>query len=143
MNGIIKKITISGFRSIENITVKCADANVFCGANDSGKSNILRALNLFFNFQTDFLTELKFSDDFNKVAFAKAVRASKMKQQIKIRIFLNPPKTYGSLLKEKAVYVERIFDRNGQMTEKYSSEQKKGVINRLINKIQYIYIYQH
>ena len=53
---IIEKIEIKHFRSfdggknqdkvhIENLQ----DLNIFSGANDSGKSNILRALNLFFN----------------------------------------------------------------------------------------------
>ncbi len=140
MNRIIKKIVISGFRSIEHETIKCDPVNVFCGTNDSGKSNILRALNLFFNYQTDFLIGLKFSDDYNKVAFAKAVRATKLKQQIKIRIYINPPSSYKSLNKERDVFIERAFDRNGAMTEKYSNDKKKAFINRLFNKIQYIYI---
>jgi AAA15 family ATPase/GTPase len=140
MNNIIKKVDISGFRSIESETIKCGIVNVFCGANDSGKSNVLRALNLFFNNQTDFVTSLKFSDDYNKVAFAKAVRATKMKQQIKIRVYINPPATYGSLKSEKEVFIERAYDRNGAMTEKYSNDKKKGTISRLFNKIKYIYI---
>jgi len=44
----IKKITISNFRSYkdENI-VSFNDLNVFVGKNDSGKSTILEALNVF------------------------------------------------------------------------------------------------
>lgn len=90
MNNILKKIVISGFRSIEHETIKCSEANIFCGVNDSGKSNVLKALNLFFKKQTDFLVNLKFTEDYNKVAFAKAVRATKMKQQIKVHIFKLP-----------------------------------------------------
>lgn len=140
MNTIIKKVVISGFRSIESETLKCGPVNVFCGTNDSGKSNVLRALNLFFNGNTDFLTTLKFSDDYNKVAFAKAVRATKMKQQIKIRVYINPPTSYSSLQSDSGIFIERSFDRNGSMTEKFSNDKKKGVINRLFNKIKYIYI---
>lgn len=140
MNNIIKKVDISGFRSIESESINCDVLNVFCGANDSGKSNVLRALNLFFNNKTDFITNLKFSDDYNKVAFAKAVRATKMKQQIKIRVHINPPSSYTSLKGESSVYIERAYDRNGVMTEKYSNDKKKGTISRLFNKIQYIYI---
>jgi AAA15 family ATPase/GTPase len=72
MNKIIKKIIISGFRSIENETISASDINIFSGTNDSGKSNILRALNLFFNSQSDFQKSLKFYDDYNKVSFARA-----------------------------------------------------------------------
>lgn len=46
----IKSIEIKSFRSCEKISVgDCNDFNVFVGLNNSGKSNILRALNLFFN----------------------------------------------------------------------------------------------
>jgi len=98
---------------------------------------------LFFNNKTDFITNLKFTDDYNKVAFAKAVRATKMKQQIKIRVHINPPPSYTSLKGESSVYIERAYDRNGLMTEKYSNDKKKGTISRLFNLIRYnTYIFQ-
>jgi AAA15 family ATPase/GTPase len=53
---IIENIEIRHFRSFDGGTGQSrvhiqnlGDLNVFSGANDSGKSNILRALNLFFN----------------------------------------------------------------------------------------------
>src|SRR3989339_1132213 len=46
----IKSIKIYSFRSCEKISLEeCDNFNVFIGLNNSGKSNILRALNLFFN----------------------------------------------------------------------------------------------
>ena len=48
----IEKVEISYFRSFDDNKTVIADIknlNIFSGANDSGKSNILRALNLFFN----------------------------------------------------------------------------------------------
>jgi|GEM_PF-1437781 len=64
---IIKKITITKFRSIgEKETIEPADFNVISGANDSGKSNYLKALNLFFNGETDFRKRYSSHDDFNK-----------------------------------------------------------------------------
>jgi AAA15 family ATPase/GTPase len=64
---IIKKITISKFRSIgEKEVIEPADFNVISGANDSGKSNYLKALNLFFNGETDFRKRYNSQDDFNK-----------------------------------------------------------------------------
>ena len=55
---IIKEIRIGYFRSfsqkVEVKTIK--DLNIFSGKNDSGKSNILKALNLFFSDEkVDFL----------------------------------------------------------------------------------------
>lgn len=140
MNKIIKKIVISGFRSIENETISASDVNIFSGTNDSGKSNILKALNLFFNSQSDFQKPLKFYDDYNKVSFARATMSAKMKQQIRIRIYFNVPLSYKSLVPEKEVFLERSFDRNGTRTEKYSNDDKRAQITRLINTINYIYI---
>lgn len=45
---IIKKIEISYFRSVYSVDLKNVDdLNILIGGNDSGKSNILKALNLF------------------------------------------------------------------------------------------------
>ena len=49
----IKKVEIENFRSIEKETVELGDMNVFVGKNDAGKSNILKALNLAFNGETE------------------------------------------------------------------------------------------
>lgn len=69
---LIEKIEIKNFRSFDNrlksktqIT-KIADLNIFSGANDSGKSNVLRALNLFFNKKTNLVDFLAFDNDFFK-----------------------------------------------------------------------------
>jgi len=141
-NFLIHKIEIHSFRSIEKVVLPVKALNIFSGTNDVGKSNFLKALNLFFNFQTDFLKPLKFEDDYNKVSRAKMTRSSKMKQLIKIRLYLNPPKTYKSLIGEKKVFIERQFDRNGERIEKYypDDSKKKASIKRMINKIRYIYI---
>ncbi len=142
MNNLIQKIEIHSFRSIEKMILPVKEINIFSGTNDVGKSNVLKALNLFFNNQTDFLKPLKFEDDYNKVSRAKMIRSSKMKQLIKIRIYLNPPKTYKSLVGEKKVFIERQFDRNGDRIEKYSTDdsKKRRSIKRIINKVRYIYI---
>jgi len=69
---VIEKIEIKSFRSFGNrkqsktqIT-KIEDLNIFSGANDSGKSNVLRALNLFFNKRTNLTSFLDFESDFFK-----------------------------------------------------------------------------
>ena len=56
----IKKIRIKNFRSIVDETIDLTDINFFVGKNDCGKSNVLKALNLFFNDQTDFLCDFNF-----------------------------------------------------------------------------------
>lgn len=142
MNNLIKKIEIHSFRSIEKLVLPVSELNIFSGTNDVGKSNVLKALNLFFNDQTDFLKLLKFEDDYNKVSRARMLRSSKMKQLIKIRLYLNPPNSYKTLNGEKKIYIERQFDRYGEKIEKFYPDdpKKKTSIKRIINKIKYIYV---
>lgn len=67
--GVIKKIEIWNFRSIEKLVLEgdqIGDLNVFVGKNDIGKSNILRALNLFFNGETEIGSTFDFEQDFYK-----------------------------------------------------------------------------
>ena len=49
----IKQIHIRNFRSIVNVTLNVEKMNIFVGLNDVGKSNVLKALNLFFNNETE------------------------------------------------------------------------------------------
>ena len=69
---IIEKIEIKSFRSCANlkgntfILKNTSSLNIISGKNDSGKSNVLRALNLFFNGQTDFEEFFAFDKDFYK-----------------------------------------------------------------------------
>lgn len=46
---VLKRIHIKNFRSIVDATIELDDFNFFVGKNDSGKSNVLKAINLFFN----------------------------------------------------------------------------------------------
>ena len=64
-NPMIKQIYIKNFRSIEAAAIDCQDITSFVGQNDAGKSNILRALNLFFNGHTDHAIPFEFDRDFN------------------------------------------------------------------------------
>lgn len=46
MGIIITKVRIENFRSIESMEVSLSETNVIIGANNSGKSNFLRAVNI-------------------------------------------------------------------------------------------------
>ena len=63
----IEKVEISKFRSLgDNNVITCGKINIFSGSNDSGKSNVIKALNLFFNDRTDIFTGFNPENDFNK-----------------------------------------------------------------------------
>ncbi|NAO95241.1 AAA family ATPase [Halomonas sp. MG34] len=87
---IIKKISIKNFRSVESCKIDIKDINIFAGCNDSGKSNFLKALNLFFNNKTDHDTQFDFKNDF--CHFAKV--PNKTASEIQIELTLTPPQHY-------------------------------------------------
>lgn len=69
---VVEQIEIKNFRSFGNRKgettklTKISPLNILSGSNDSGKSNILRGLNLFFNGQTDLNQFFDFHRDFFK-----------------------------------------------------------------------------
>ncbi len=141
MNNLITKIEIDSFRSIRHEQINTGNINIFSGLNDVGKSNVLKALNLFFKGQTDFETDYNFENDYSKISLAAAQRSNKKKQQVKIKVYFTAPISFKSLNSEE-VWVERVFDRYGRVTENYSHDdaKKKASITRLINNFQYYYI---
>lgn len=86
----IKKITIKNFRSIIDQAFESNSLNVIVGTNDIGKSNFLKALNLFFNNQTDIDRPFHFKDDFSH----NAKHGKKQAKEITIEIEFIPPETY-------------------------------------------------
>lgn len=144
MNNLISQIEVTNFRSIKYAKIDCSAYNLFCGQNDVGKSNILKALNLFFNQETDFKTPFDFSTDYNKYALAEAQSSKKKKQLIKIKVTFKKPKSYKSI-SGSTYYIEKTFDRNdknGLGIVRYSEESTSGrtAISRLYNQMRYVYI---
>ena len=74
---LISEVEIEGFRSIRHCKLEdLGDFTVFAGLNNSGKSNFLRALNVFFNGQTDQEVWLDVDGDY----FRPDLRKKKRKQ---------------------------------------------------------------
>jgi len=119
----IESIRIRSFRSIFDLELKqCAQLNVISGCNDAGKSNILRALHLFFNNDADWQRRLLFSRDHNLYR-----RSSKTKQTIEITITFNRPPSYSKSL-PATFTLARTWDRNGDatLTDNLGQLEKKG-----------------
>ncbi|MDX1522142.1 MAG: AAA family ATPase, partial [Anaerolineae bacterium] len=93
---LIKSIEIRYLRSIHRISIKqLGDLTIFSGANDAGKSNILKALNLFFNNEVDWLKALDFYQDFSLRRLGEVRRESiKGRQFIRIDLEFICPSNY-------------------------------------------------
>lgn len=117
---IINKIVISKFRSFgENVEIDCSDVNVFSGGNDSGKSNIIKALNLFFNQKTDNYTGYIPQDDFNKWFRANNVGGTR---DISIKIHFDKGYYKDPEGINKGFIAERVYGTNGSITSHYYLE---------------------
>lgn len=130
----IKRIHVKNFRSLVDETIELSDYNFFVGKNDSGKSNVLKALNLFFNDRTDFNTPYDFDSDYSK--FAK--RGAKQAREIIISLDIVIPDTF----KEKGVKTwTKVWRSDGLHSNNLDTLFKSGSKGfTLLNRIQYMYI---
>ncbi len=159
---IITKIEIKNFRSIKNCTISdIEDFNSLFGLNNSGKSNILRALNLFFNYKTDDNQDLDFEFDFHQYPLKQ--KKKKEKKEIKIAITFQLPNnfTFKKKLKtvedfifrkkrnknKKIVKIEKIFGREYLFPERIrindtsiKSEKDAKNIDLFLSLINFRYI---
>jgi len=164
---VIEKIEIKYFRSFDGGAGRqkveindLKDINIFSGANDSGKSNILRALNLFFNNEIFPGIPFDLERDLSKIQktrsdeFALKKRGSGKKDVrqrdllVKIRVYFRKEK--GGVLPE-SFFVEKTWDKNGYNTKsrkhniKKNIDQKKataqeGQLSQFLNSIRFEYI---
>lgn len=95
----IRRISIKNFRSIVELKMDATDLTVIVGDNDCGKSNVLRALNLFFNGQTNPDTDFNFNDDYNRFAEPKLKKAPEIEVEVDLELPLSYRKNNGDLIR--------------------------------------------
>jgi predicted ATP-dependent endonuclease of OLD family len=139
----INKIVIKYFRSVYNLNFEniSETLTVFTGKNDVGKSNILRALNLFFNGETDVSEKILFERDFSKIRKKEIKEKSKERQLISIAIEFKSPSSYASL--PRTFWVTKIFDRYNQIQiilDNTIPTRSQASVTRFLNSIEYTYI---
>lgn len=163
---VIEKIEIKYFRSfdggvgqpkVEVLDLK--DINIFSGANDSGKSNILKALNLFFNNEISPGIPFDLERDLSKIQKNRSDTKAKEKREegkkdvrqkdlwVKIRVFFK--KEQGGVLPER-FFVEKTWDKNGLHPSrnhniKKNDDPKKAVaqegqLSQFLNNISFEYV---
>ena len=152
----IKRIEIQYFRSIYNVVIKnLSDLNMFTGKNDVGKSNVLKALNLFFNNRIDSKNEFVFEDNFNLMRRQQVKKNSvKGKQFIRIKVTFERGERFEKTL-PKTFSVTKKWFRNDfypsdvkhdlekrMMAEglTYNEQRSKMSLTKYLNKIKYFYI---
>lgn len=83
---MLTRARIRNFRSISDISLDFENLNILIGRNDTGKSNVLRALNLFFNGETDFRVPFNFGKDFSSHAITGQGKAPEVRIDLTFKI---------------------------------------------------------
>jgi len=131
-------VQIKNFRSIRQEKFAPKDFNIFVGTNDAGKSNILKALNLFFNGETDYDTPFDFSKDFSYL-FPITSHSTK---EIKIVIKFEIPDSYT----EHGIFIwTKVWRTNGYFEESILTEAGKKTAPKsrvpgALKRIKYRYV---
>lgn len=169
---IIEKVEIKYFRSFADSRVEIdllKDLNIFSGSNDSGKSNILRALNLFFNNETAPGVSFNMSSDLsklhlehsNKLVAEKRRSTNKEVRQkdlfVDIKIYFSLPENYGGMLPRKFFVRKRwtaakngVPNQESNIETRYKLEKGEltqnrtaalqGQLTQFLNKIEFRYV---
>lgn len=114
----ITKIDIRNFRSVRNLSLSPGKLAVLVGKNDSGKSNVLRALNLFFNGRTMPADDFDFEADHN--VFNNPNRRAK---EILIKLEIEMPESYRATNGDFVVW-ERRWRSEGLVHDEYSGRRR-------------------
>jgi len=105
---LISKIEIKYYRSIHNQTITgISNLNIFSGSNDVGKSNVMRALDSFFNEK-----RIDFGVEFNATRRSEITRIRE-KQIISIKVWFKNNNTYQNLPAEFSI--KKTWDKNGKI----------------------------
>lgn len=140
---LIEKIEIERFRSIGRAEIMTNHIVIFSGLNNSGKSNVLKALDLFFNSDS---RGFDFDKDYNQafIGHAGGRRA--------VRIKLHFAGQGNAALKDP-FWIERTFEKGVALKQEYGStnKQTQGAIKEgdgnilrqftlFVGKIEYFYV---
>lgn len=128
---IIERIEIKYFRSFGEKNVKIIDLkdlNIFSGSNDVGKSNVLKALNLFFNNEITIGEEFDLDKDLSFIQRNRSEKELEIKRKtrtkndpyasqrdlfVKVKIFFDRQIQYDKSTTPEKFWVERYWDKNG------------------------------
>ena len=148
---IISDINIEKFRSCRLVNVNdCGDFNIFAGKNNSGKSNILRALNLFFKNEIEEGEYLDLSRDCNSREKEKKrisiTLTFKLNEKIKIQQTIQDvADLIGRGCKIKKEYVFDKADTSNYQTlyflnDRLLDDKEKALTEQFLNLFNFRYI---
>lgn len=152
MDLYIKKIEIKNFRSIQSLSLDTNRLAILVGKNDTGKSNILRALNLFFSGEVMPGMPFSFDRDYNILDIPGK---NKQARQVLIRLEIFLPESY---TKKNGDYViwektwrsgglhsssrigKRLGSRGGIQRDSIEIDKIRSRAPELLDGIEFVYV---
>lgn len=147
---LISKVEIECFRSVKNARIETLDNfNSFVGLNNSGKSNLLRALNLFFLNTPEVDTPFSFDTDY----YLPYLHKKRRKKYIQIGITFKIPSNF--LFPKRIKYIKeslgneftvvKRWEKNSQnpayfLNDSAVNEETKENINIFLSLVNFRYI---
>jgi predicted ATP-dependent endonuclease of OLD family len=134
------KITINNYRSIKRLVLavpKSGGPVIICGANNVGKTNFLRAVDLFFN-QTNFIA----SNDI-PYEIVEATRGAGYKTTITIDFLEDKEKTRYSIKKVfREELGENVIDTTGHKSVSRGKRQQltEGEVNKFLDNFRFLFV---
>ncbi|TKD45721.1 ATP-dependent nuclease [Azotobacter chroococcum] len=141
---LIKQVEIAYFRSIYKDQLNnCSGTNIIFGRNDAGKSNVLRALNLFFNNETNPKQVFRFERDFSHARQSEATPDKDIKKFVYVKVWFATPANWKASLGD-SFWVKKQWSITNQEAPKFyssiSEARLQQYLTRFLNKIQFHYI---
>lgn len=136
----IDSVDIWYFRSIYRVRLrKLGSVTVLAGKNDVGKSNIVKALNLFFNNETDWKTGFAFPRDFSRRRRDEVRQKTiKGRQFIKISVGFVRGERFPSL--PKRFRVTKTWYRDSAIPQVTYSMKQTASLQRYLNTVHFEYV---
>ncbi|OEZ46309.1 DNA replication and repair protein RecF [Janthinobacterium sp. MP5059B] len=139
---LIEGVEIAYFRSIYKFQLNdCSDVNILFGRNDSGKSNVLRALNLFFDGKTNPLQSFDFPRDFCHARLSEAQAAADIRKFVYVKIWFRTPANWRASLGD-SFWVKKQWSitTGGNAQFSTSVQNNQTYLTRFLNKVRFHYI---
>jgi len=135
---LIEHVRIKNFRSLKDLEIHPSHLTVLVGSNDEGKSNVLRALDLFFNHERLGEHQLDWHRDYCAFATKKIRKA----EQIEMSLTLRLPENYSlteALIWTK-IWRKEGFYEDSVLTESGSALPGRSRADAFLRSIRYDYV---
>jgi predicted ATP-dependent endonuclease of OLD family len=141
---LIKSLELRYFRSVYKQKLdKLEHLNIFFGRNDSGKSNFLRALNLFFHGTTNPGQKFTFNRDFSHARLSEANDLKDARKFVSVKIWFTTPNNWRKALGSE-FWVKKTWSITRQEEPSFESsirdQSKMQFLTRFLNKVRFHYI---